>query len=73
MINVFDDSDQCIKTCEVPEQISGYEYEFEEAIRLIKENKTESESMPLSETVRIMEIMDAIRRDWGLVYPKESE
>ena len=31
----------------------------------------ESSIMPLSETLSIMKTMDAIRKDWGLVYPQE--
>lgn len=29
--------------------------------------------MPHSETVRVMKIMDALRKEWGIVYPFEKE
>lgn len=71
-VSVFDTKDQLIEKHEVPEQIGGYEYEFREAVRCIQEGKTESDSMPLADSVQLMEIMDSIRRQWGLVYPQEK-
>ena len=50
---------------DMPVRVSGYEYEFEEAIRLIKEGKTQSESMPLDESIKVMEICDSIRDAWN--------
>ena len=29
--------------------------------------------MPLEETIRVMETMDALRAQWGFVYPQEKE
>ncbi len=71
-VDVFDDNDQLIAHYDVPEQINGYEYEFQEAVRCIEAGKTESDSMPWSETVRVMEMMDALRAQWGLKYPQEK-
>ena len=70
-ISVYDEQEHLIQKIIVPEQISGYEYEFRECIKAIREGRTESWSMPLDETVRVMEIMDEIRGQWGLVYPQE--
>ncbi len=71
-INVFDDNDRLLAHYDVPEQINGYEYEFQEAVRCIEEGRLESDSMPWAETVRVMELMDALRAQWGLVYPMEE-
>lgn len=54
-----------------PPQISGYEYEVEESLKAIKAKKTETTFMPHSETVRVMEIMDSLRKEWGIAYPFE--
>ncbi len=70
-ISVFDDNDALLKTVDMPLQISGYEYEFAECVKAIEEGKIEASSMPLEESVRVMEIMDAVRRKWGLRYPME--
>lgn len=71
-IDVFDDEDRLLAHYDVPEQINGYEYEFIEAARCIAEGKTESDSMPAAETLRVMEMMDTLRKDWGLIYPMEK-
>lgn len=44
----------------------GYQFELEEAIRCLKENKTESSIMPLSESLDIMNTLDRIRQQIGL-------
>jgi predicted dehydrogenase len=71
-IEVYDGEDHLLKALDVPPQISGYEYEFEECRNCIEEGRTESISMPVDESVYMMEVMDGIRRDWGLRYPGED-
>ena len=70
-VSVFDTRDKLLQQREFRHRLSGYEYEFAEAVRYIREGKTESGSMPLSESIRMMERMDEIRSQWGLVYPME--
>ena len=70
-ISVFDLTDKLVKRIEVPKQISGYEYEIREAMAQIRAGKIESTSMPLDTTIAVMERMDALRADWGLIYPME--
>ena len=71
-ISVFDLNDKLIKYMDVPEQISGYEYQFSECIERIKAGKTESTSMPLDDSIFVMEVADTIRKQWGLIYPQEK-
>lgn len=71
-VAVFDTEDNLVKRIDMPKQISGYEYQIIESMEAIKEHKTESNSMPLADSVYVMEIMDSIRRQWGLVYPQEK-
>ena len=63
-INIYDTADRLIKHIEIPKQISGYEYEFLESISCIEAGLTESRSMPLDESVKMMELMDTVRRGW---------
>ncbi len=56
---------------QVPEQINGYEYEVLSCIRAIEAGKTECEEMPHSEILRVMELLDRIRKQWNMVYPCE--
>ena len=71
-VSVYDANDKLLQYHEVPKQISGYEYEFQEAVRCIREGKTESDSMPWDRTIQVMEIMDSLRKQWGVVYPQEQ-
>ena len=71
-ISVYDLTDTLIQRIEVPAQISGYEYEIREAMARIRAGETEAASMPLDTSIAVMERMDALRRDWGLVYPMEQ-
>lgn len=70
-IRVFD-LDRKITACyQVPEQINGYEYEVLSCKKAIEEGKCECPEMPHSETLRVMRILDHIRRQWGMVFPCE--
>lgn len=71
-ISVYDKEDRLLQRTDVPEQISGYEYEVLECIEAVRAGKKESFSMPLEESVRVMKIMDELRGQWGLVYPQEA-
>lgn len=57
--------------CEPPFPGNGYQHEAAEAMRCLREGRTESEIMPLDETLAIMKTMDAVRQQWGLKYPGE--
>ena len=71
-VSVFDTEDRLLQKYTVPEQISGYEYEFLECAEALRSGKTESHSMPLADSVYMMEFMDSLRKQWGLVYPQEK-
>jgi dihydrodiol dehydrogenase / D-xylose 1-dehydrogenase (NADP) len=57
---------------EVQNNISGYSYEAYEVMDCLREGKTESNVMPLEETLTIMRTMDKLRKQWGLKYPMED-
>lgn len=72
-ISVFDTNDKLLKQIDVPKQISGYEYEIMECMDCINKGKIEADSIPLKDSVEMMEIMDNIRKSYNLVYPQEKE
>ena len=39
---------------------------------MLEKGEKESCSMPLSDTVSVMELMDELRAQWGLVYPGDE-
>ena len=57
----------------LPEKISGYEYEIEACLRALEAGSIECPEMPHAQILRMMEIMDDLRREWGVVYPFETE
>ena len=71
-VSVYDLQDNLVERYDVPAQISGYEYQFLEAERCIRAGKLQADSMPLSETVYVMDVMDDLRAQWGMVYPQEA-
>ncbi len=56
-----------------PAQITGYEYEVQAAVDCIRQGKTECLQMSHKETIRMMELMDSVRRQWGMKYPWENK
>ncbi len=63
-IRVYDNKRELVKTIPAPTQISGYEYEVEACVKALKEGKIECPEMPLSHTLKIMEMLDEIRRKY---------
>lgn len=61
------------KEINIPFLCNGYEYEIMEVISSIKAGKIESSTMTHDKSLRILNIMDSIRKDWGLVYPMEIQ
>ena len=56
----------------VPECISGYEYEFLACRDAIGKGLIEPPQMPHSEILFIMELMDSLRKEWGVRYPMDG-
>ena len=57
----------------VPQQITGYEYQFLACKKALTEGKLEPKEMPLDETLYIMQLMDELRQKWGVVYPMDGK
>lgn len=56
---------------EEPLEGNGYNYQAAEVHDCLRQGKLQSEIMPLTETLAIMEILDKIRQQWQLNYPCE--
>ncbi len=57
----------------VPERITGYEYQFIACRDAIREGLSEPREMPLDETLYIMDLMDSLRKEWGVRYPMDRD
>jgi predicted dehydrogenase len=50
----------------------GYTYQLREVTRCIQAGLTESSTMPLDDTLAIMELFDEARRQMGVTYPNDT-
>lgn len=71
-VAVYDSLYKKVGLYKCPKQISGYEYEVEASIKAIRSHQNECIEMPHAETLRVMKIMDSIRKEWGIIYPFEK-
>ena len=62
-----------VETIHVPQQITGYEYQFLACRQSLLDGLTEPSEMPHAETLYIMQIMDGLRRKWGVRYPMDED
>ena len=72
-LRVYDTNDNELAFYDFSDQISGYEFQFAECAEAVAAGKKEAPSMPMDDTVFVMDFMDSLRRQWGLVYPQEQE
>jgi predicted dehydrogenase len=61
------------ETIEAPVTGNGFNYEAAEVMRCLDEGRTESDVMPLDETISVMRAMDDLRTAWDLRYPSEGD
>lgn len=57
----------------VPKQITGYEYEVYACREALEKGQLQCMEMPHEETIEMMELMDDIRRQFGVIYPGEEK
>lgn len=63
--------DDKVEAVEVRRLGRGYGYQAEEVVRCLDAGSLESEVMPLDESLAIMDTLDRMREDWGMVFPGE--
>jgi hypothetical protein len=61
-----------VEDIHVPQQITGYEYQFVVCRNALLEGLLEPREMPLEETLYIMQLMDQLRKEWGVKYPMDD-
>ena len=74
-IEVFSGNDHAhpVRHIDVPQQITGYEYEVEACLRDLQTGAVEPAEMPHAQTIELMRRMDALRAAWGMKFPFEAE
>ena len=61
-----------IRKIREPFAVNGYEYELAHATEFILAGKTESDVHTFKKSEDLIDMMDALRRDWNFKYPFES-
>ena len=69
---LLDKSNNILEEVHIPFDANGYEYEIRHVNSCIMNKLTESDVVPLDDTLQIMKIMDHCRAEWGLVYDEEK-
>jgi len=62
-----------VEDIHVPQQITGYEYQFLACRQALIDGLLEPREMPLEETLYVMRLMDGLRQKWGVRYPMDDE
>lgn len=61
-----------VETLQVPQQITGYEYQFLSCRQALLDGLIEPSEMPHEETLYIMQLMDQLRQQWQVCYPMDK-
>lgn len=70
-ISLFNADRHLVNVQAVPPRVTGYEYQVFACKEALEKGWLESPYMPHAETLRVMEIMDDLRKEWGIVYPMD--
>lgn len=71
-VRLVDPEDRELDRYESPRRDHGLAYEAAEFARLLTAGATESDLLPLDETVRIMRVLDEVRSQLGVRFPGEG-
>ena len=70
-VRVFDKNYTEVIRNYAPKQITGFEYEIEACADALDRGLTETPIMPHAETLRMMTLMDGLRKRWGVAFPND--
>ena len=65
-------NDGTVEKQEIQFKATGFEYEACEVKDCLREGRKESRFFPLSETVKIADLIEKQRKEWGIVYPSDK-
>ena len=61
-----------VETIRVPQQITGYEYQFLACRQALLDGRLEPLEMPHAEMLYVMQLMDGLRQKWDVRYPMDA-
>ncbi|MBE6339585.1 MAG: Gfo/Idh/MocA family oxidoreductase [Bacteroidales bacterium] len=72
LVEVYRNYELVERIAKPADMVTGYEYQVMECRRCIEAGLSESPLMPHAETISIMQQMDSLRHEWGVVYPYDN-
>ena len=69
---VYDGFDNLIEEQYAPQQITGFEYQVQACFDALATGAIETPFIPHAETIRMMRIMDDLRKEWGVKFPADK-
>jgi predicted dehydrogenase len=71
-VRLLDPDDHELDRHEPTSREHGLAYEAAEFARLLRDGRTESDLLPLDETLRMMQVLDEVRAQLGVRFPGEG-
>ena len=72
-VTLYDSFQKPLETRSEPFRITGFEYQVEACMRAISEGKIEPDDMPHEEILRVMRMLDDLKKAWGVRFPMDEE
>jgi len=69
---IYNGKHELIAEYEAEKQLTGFEYEVLACKRCIERKQTEVPELPHKEMIAVMEMMDSLRKDWGVKYTADD-
>ena len=66
--DIYKGKGEFVKSVSVPDQITGFEYQIRACKNAISNGRYEVSEMPHSEILKVMHIMDSLRKEWGICF-----
>ncbi len=70
-IFVYNQNNKLIKTLSNPHKVNGFEYQIESFMHTVHSNNKVNKYMPKKTSIKIIKLMDLIRKDWNLMYSND--
>ena len=71
-VTAYDFENQVLASFEEPFRANGFEYEAAAVMQALREGKTGTDLVPMDETIAVLDILDACRRQWNFRFDCEG-
>ena len=71
-VTAYDFENQVLASFEEPFRANGFEYEAAAVMQALRDGKTGTDLVPMDETIAVLDILDACRRQWNFRFDCEG-